>query len=70
MKKLINILTANGWNLLSSTEDSVAFELMNTRIVIYREGFDDFHVTEYDPNGTFDMTPNQTLEDIESAYCS
>lgn len=71
MKKIINTMTANGWTIIEQTETSIRFKSSDGTVVdIVREGFDDFFVSEYEVNGCNDHYPNQTLEDIEFAYCS
>jgi hypothetical protein len=67
MKKLINFMIANGFLVEVSNETTILCEGQGIQLVIEREGWDNFFVSEYD--GTFSQQlPGQTLEDIQDAY--
>jgi len=68
MKKAINILTKNGFQVQDQLDNTVVVNKPGLRLVVEQEGNDEYFVSMYEfHNGytTEDYLPGQTLEDLK-----
>ena len=68
MKKVINILTKNGFKVQEQLDTTVVVNKPGLKLVVEQEGKDDYFVSMYEfHNGyaTQDYYPGQSLEDLK-----